>query len=465
MDPNLITAEQAVKSLTNIAPFLWPFVLLSLGVALTPVSPISWSYSTWLLFIIPLTLTVFAPVRAFSGPLRYGYLEYASKIGSLVVTLLKAVVVHFHAIPTLALPALFFLPVLPILFFVVFPAIPVIWHYVTYHYHRRLKAVTTSMDKTNASLDLAMVRAKQGLSLALTFEKQALYTVSAARCTPLLAFSRYSTDFGASNDVEGHLRLAQNPGTLGGDLTDRVLDAEKQIAVIEDESLALRALTKHAISVATRGDMVDGEGLADDAVKSLENIVKLVAELYATADHARCTWVEFRRRFNKVVSSASATTATLEFVITRAQRAAGLAHTYETEALAFVSTTGRIASQTIALHDADFFESSAPVQQARQAISNEATNARTLGSSIADRVILVDAKIGDIEIEAEDIRVKLQRALTATAEGDVAGGESLTVDAANSLANLVESAQELTFASEEVRQVWVQLSVEAWTIP
>ncbi|KIL58223.1 hypothetical protein M378DRAFT_337304 [Amanita muscaria Koide BX008] len=235
-DPTPIIPQQAIASLANIAPFLWPFVLLSLGVALTPVSPISWSYSTWLLFIIPLIITVFAPIRTFSGPLRFAYLEYASKIASLALSLLKSVVLNFHSIPTLALPALFFLPVLPVLFFIFFPALPIVWHYVAYHYRRRLKAVTTSVAKTNASLNLAIARAREALALAHTYEKQALCTISATRSIPLVGLSRHSTDFGTPvfNDSEGQWRLIPTPGTLGADLVGKVLDTEKQMVAIED---------------------------------------------------------------------------------------------------------------------------------------------------------------------------------------------------------------------------------------
>src|SRR6266511_2062916 len=161
-------------------------------------------------------------------------------MASLTVSLLKAVVINFHSIPTLALPALFFLPVLPILFFVFFPALPVVWHFIAYHYRRRLKAVTTSVGKTNAGLDLAIARARQAMALAHTYEKQALCTVSTTRSSPLLALSRHSTDFGTPVFTEGHRR------TLGADLAGKVLDTEKQMAVIEDALQGLLALSEQA---------------------------------------------------------------------------------------------------------------------------------------------------------------------------------------------------------------------------
>ena len=451
----------------DIAPFLWPFVLLSLGVALTPVSPISWSYSTWLLFIIPLIITVFAPIRTFSGPVRFAYLEYASKIASWAVSLLKAVVINFHSIPTLALPALFFLPVLPIIFFVFFPALPVVWHFIAYHYRRRLKAVTTSVAKTNSSLDLAMDRARQAMALAHAYEKQALYTVSTSRSTPLVALSRHSTDFGTPefNNSEGHWQLMQRPGTLGADLAGKVLDTEKQMTAIENASQEVRALLEQAVVVAAEGDIVEGEKLADNAAHSLEDVVKQVEELLSIADQARCIWVEFRRRLNKVTTSASTTTARLDLEVTQARRAATLAHTYETQALAFVSTTRRTASQTLALHDADFFETSEPVQRARQTISNEAERVRASGNSLADKMLMVEKTIGDVEFRAENIRALLEQAVTVTVDGDVVKGETLTAKAADFLKVIVESVQGLRSTSEDVRKAWVELSVKYCTIP
>jgi phage shock protein A len=451
----------------DIAPFLWPFVLLSLGVALTPVSPISWSYSTWLLFIIPLIITVFAPIRTFSGPLRFAYLEYASKITSWAVSLLKAVVLNFHSIPTLALPALFFLPVLPVLFFVFFPAIPIVWHFIAYHYRRRLKAVTTSVAHTNASLDLAISRARQAVALAHTYEKQALYTFSETRCIPLVAVARHSTDFGTPtlSDSEGHWRLIQTPGTLGADLAGKVLDTEKQMTLIEDASQRVRALSEQAVVVATEGDMVAGEELAENAAHAMQNVVNQVDELRSVADQARCTWVDLRQRLHKVTTSASTTTARLDLMVAQAERATTLAHSYEKQALAFVSTTRRTASHTLALHDADFFETSDPVQQARGAISAEAERVRALGNSLSYKVALVKTKIIAIEYESSNIRILLEQAVTATVDGNVEAGESWTAIAEENLRGVIGSVQELSSTSDEIRQAWVELSVEYWAIP
>ncbi|KAI9509675.1 hypothetical protein F5148DRAFT_1282684 [Russula earlei] len=194
MSPSL-DAQQIVSSLAGITPFLWPFLLLSLGVALAPMSPLSWNYSTWLLFIIPLVITVFAPIRTFSGPIRYAYLEYASKVTALLVSLLGVLTMTFKSVPALALPAFFILPVLPILFFVLFPALPVVWHYISYHYRRRLKAVTTSVSKTTAALDLVIARARRVAALAHSYEKEALCTISTTRRTASLTLALHSTDF------------------------------------------------------------------------------------------------------------------------------------------------------------------------------------------------------------------------------------------------------------------------------
>jgi len=603
---------------TGIAPFLWPFILLSLGVALTPVSPISWSYSTWLLYIVPLIITIFAPVRRFSGPLRFAYLEYASKIASWTVSLLKIVIGNFKSIPTLALPALFLLPVIPILFFVLFPALPIIWHYIAYHYRCRLNALTTSADKTMASLDLAISRAKEAVALAHTYEKQALYSICTTRGAPLLEVSRHSTDFGTPNNSDGRWRLVPRPGTLGAELAGKVLDTEKQMAVIEDASQEVRALSEQMVAVATEGNMVAGETLWENTADALKKVVKQVDELGSTADQARCKWVEFRRRMNalttsvaktvanldlnitrarqamalahtyekqalytvstsrgtasrhstdfgtpsnsegrliqrpgtlggdlagrvldaekqmtaiegasqrvrdlseqavavategditagerlagnaatelenvgkqvnrlcstadlaraiwvefrrrlnNVTSSASATSARLDSVITQARRADTLAHSYEKQALEFISTTRRTAFQSLALYDADFFESTAQVTLARQTISNEAQRVRAVGNKLKDTILMVDANIGSIEYEAEGVRGSLEEAVAAAVDGDVAKGEKLTADATNSLQAVMESLKELCSTSEDVHESWIELSVQYWTMP
>jgi len=297
------------------------------------------------------------------------------------------------------------------------------------------------------------------MALAHTYEKQALCTVSTTRSSPLLALSRHSTDFGTPVFTEGHRR------TLGADLAGKVLDTEKQMAVIEDALQGLLALSEQAVAVATEGDMVAGEELAENAAHSLENVVKQVDELRSVADQARCTWVEFHRRLNKVTTSASTTTASLDVTVTQARRAATLAHTYEKEALAFVSTTRRTASQTLAIYDADFFETTPQVQQARQTIRNEAERVRGLGSSLTDKMLLVKVNIGDVESDAESIRALLEQAVTATVDGDVATGENLTAKAADFLNAVVETVEGLCSASDDVRQAWIELSVECWTIP
>ncbi len=105
------------------------------------------------------------------------------------------------------------------------------------------------------------------MALAHTYEKQTLCTVSTTRSTPLLALSGHSTDFGTPvfNDSEWHWWLLQRPGTFGADLVGKVVDMEKQMAVIEEASQGVHALSERAVTVATKGDMVAGEELAGNA--------------------------------------------------------------------------------------------------------------------------------------------------------------------------------------------------------
>jgi len=403
---------------TDIVPFLWPFVLLSVGVALTPVSPISWSYSTWLLFIIPLIITIFAPIRTFSGPLRFAYVEYASKIASLAVSLLKAVIVNFQAIPTLALPAFFLLPMLPILFFVFFPALPVIWHFIAYRYRLRLKAVVTSVTETNASLDLVIARASQALSNAHIYEKQAVATT---QVIPKVTLSRHSTDF-STPVFEGHWRLTQIPGTLGADLARKVLDTEKQMAVIEDASQGVRALSERAVAVATEGDMVVGEELAGSAAQSMESIVKQVDGLLSTADQARSSWIEFRHSLSQVTTFTSKTINDLDLAVTQARRAATLAHSYE-----FVSQT-QLSAQS----------------------------SGTLGAELARKVLDTERQMAAIEDASQGVRALSGRAIAAASEGNTVVGEQLAKSIAQSMEEVVKQVNELLSTADQARRSWVE---------
>jgi hypothetical protein len=176
----------------GLTPFLIP---LSLGAALTPLSPLSWSYSTWLLFIVPLVITVFAPTRTFSRPLRYGHLEYTSHVMSLLVPLFGKLTETFKSLPTLALPALFLLPIVPVLCFFLLPALPVAWHYIAYHYRHHLEEVSASVSKTTVALDLTLARARWAVTLTHTYEKEALDTASTTRRTAMLTLKLHHTNF------------------------------------------------------------------------------------------------------------------------------------------------------------------------------------------------------------------------------------------------------------------------------
>ena len=439
----------------DIAPFLWPFVLLSLGVALTPVSPISWSYSTWLLFIIPLIITVFAPIRTFSGPLRFAYLEYSPKIASLAVSFLKIVVSSFHSIPTLALPALFFLPVIPILFFVFFPALPVVWHYIAYNYRRRLEAVTTSVAESNVSLDLGIARARQAMALAHTYEKQVLYTVSTTGTIPLLALSQHSTDFATSefNKSEGHWQLIQTPGTLGADLAGIILDTEKQMAAIEDASQEVRALSEKAVAVSTEGDMVEGEKVAENAAKSLKTVLKQVDELRSKADQTRSIWVEFRHRLKAVSASVAETTASLDLAIASARQAMTLAHSYEKEALYTVSTTGSTPLLALSRHSTDF---ATPVFNRSEGYWRLTQTPGTLGADLAGKVLDTEKQMAIIEDASQEVRTLLEQAITDATEGNMVAGEESAEGAAQSLENVVKQVDELRSISDQARCTWVE---------
>ena len=313
-----------------------------------------------------------------------------------------------------------------------------------------------------------MARAIQSMALAHTYEKQALYTVS-TRSTPLLALTRHSTDFATSvftdSDLEEHGQLIRipAPSTVGSTLAGKLLETEKQMAVIEDASQRVRALSEQAVALATEGDMAAGQKLEEEAARSLKNVVNQVDHLCSIADEVRCTWVELRSRLNKITSSASKTTARLELAVTQARQGAAQALMYEKQALEFISTTRRTAFETIALHNADFFASSGSAKQARKMISEEAENVRVLGSTLTEKMSYVD--IGDVESDVEHIRAKLEEAVTVSVDGDVARGEKLTAEAEVSLEDVARTVQVLCSTSDEVREYWLKLSLRSWALP
>lgn len=114
---------------------------------------------------------------------------------SLLVPLFGKLTETFKSLPTLALPALFLLPIAPVFCFFLLPALPVAWHYIAYHYRRRLEQVNTSASKTTIALDLSLARARRAVTLAHTYEKEALDTASTTRRTALLTLKLHHTDF------------------------------------------------------------------------------------------------------------------------------------------------------------------------------------------------------------------------------------------------------------------------------
>lgn len=157
-----------------------------------------------------------------------------------------------------------------------------------------------------------------------------------------------------------------------------------------------------------------------------------------------------------ITTSASTITARLDLVVAQARRADALAHKYEKR---------RSASQTLALHGANFFDRSASVHQARQAIGNEAERVRELGSSLTNKMSFLKASVADVESGVAKIRVLLEQAVTTAVEGDIAEGETLTASATNALKAAIDIVEGLCSTSDNARQVWVELSVECWAIP
>ena len=206
--------------------------------------------------------------------------------------------------------------------------------------------------------------------------------------------------------------------------------------------------------------MVVGEEWAKSNAQSMKTLLKQVDKLISTTNEAESLWVEFHRRSTKVTTSTSTITASLDLAVTQARRAVTLAHTYEKQGLAFVSETRRSASHTLALHGAGFFQTSAPVQKARETITVDSQRVHKLGNNLAEKMASVAAKLSDVEVEAEKIRALLVQAVTDTVDGDMDTAENSTADAAEALRGVVEIVQGLASTSESVRQDWVKLSVD-----
>lgn len=114
---------------------------------------------------------------------------------SLLVPFFGKLTETFKSLPTLALPALFLLPIAPVPCFFLLPALPIAWHYIAYHYRRRLEEVNTTVTKNTIALDLAVARARRAVTLAHAYEKQALDTASTSRRAALLTLRLHHTDF------------------------------------------------------------------------------------------------------------------------------------------------------------------------------------------------------------------------------------------------------------------------------
>ncbi|KAF8342528.1 hypothetical protein F5887DRAFT_350075 [Amanita rubescens] len=294
MDPSTIIKG----SLASIAPFLFP---LSLGAAITgalspipwsPLSstysalplpnfaPLSWSYSAWLIFILILVIIVFAPTRMFTGPLRFAYLEYASRLISLLVPLLGTAISTFKSIPMLALSALFFLPIAPILFFLFFlflPTLPLAWQFIDYHYRRRLEGVTASASTINSGLDLAIARALRSAALARTYEKQAFDTVSTTRRTASLTLTLHSTDF---FDTAASAWASMGPTAL------RIEDVVAASREVVDMAENLRQLNDRRVEQVT-GILVERANNANAAAVKTGLLARQAQESVASSEDAR----------------------------------------------------------------------------------------------------------------------------------------------------------------------------------
>ncbi|KAN0102504.1 hypothetical protein V8E52_011876 [Russula decolorans] len=307
----------------NTFKFLEPYHLVICAV-LALSSPAGWSWAwAWPLSPLPVPLSEFwfhgliltglaligfvAPTTKFSGPLRFGYLEY----NTLVAT-------FFQHLPSLSPYAVLFFVFLPSSPYWMLPywmmcALPVGWQYVLQNYRANVQDTRNKVDTARSLATVAANSAREYAKEAAEYEKQAMEVVAVRRRDARLAESVKVTDFfdraavswaalgsitAAVSDVANAARLAeedagevQGSDRAGTHAYESLQKARSAVANAEDaESKAKYAQTTVRESydaqqqdAAARQQALANADKAVEAAKDIKDRMAKSPEILSTA--------------------------------------------------------------------------------------------------------------------------------------------------------------------------------------
>jgi hypothetical protein len=209
--------------------------------------PVKWDWPGWPLpplsefwyhglLLTGLALIGFVvPTSKFSGPLRFGYLEYNTLVST-----------FFQHLPNLSPYAVLFFVFLPSSPYWMSPywmmcALPVGWQYVLQSYRKNVQDIRNKVDTARAVATIAANTAREYAKEAAEYEKQTMEVVVVRRRDAMLAKSVKITDFfdrsAGSWAALGRIAAAAN------DATDAAREAEE----------AAREAERHARAVLDSG--------------------------------------------------------------------------------------------------------------------------------------------------------------------------------------------------------------------
>ena len=192
-----------------------------------------------------------APTTKFSGPLRFGYLEY----NTLVSTFFQ----HLPSLSPYAVLFLFFLPSSPYWMtpywmspYWMMCSLPVGWQYVLQNYRENVQDIRNKVDTAQAVATVAANSAREYAKEAAEYEKQTMEVVVVRRRDAMLAESVKLTDFfdraAESWAALGRIAAAAN------DATDAAREAEEYAKAVPESGRSRNSRARVAPEGCGRGD-------------------------------------------------------------------------------------------------------------------------------------------------------------------------------------------------------------------
>src|SRR6267154_856063 len=171
-------------------------------------SPVGWGWAAWpfpplsefwypgLLLTGLALIGLVAPTTKFSGPLRFGYLEYNTLVSTfyqLLPSLSPYAILFFVFLPS----SPFWMPVSPYWMspYWMTCALPVGWQYVLQSYRENVQGITNKVDTARSSATVAANSAREYAKDAAEYEKQTMEVVAVRQRDAMLAKSVKITDF------------------------------------------------------------------------------------------------------------------------------------------------------------------------------------------------------------------------------------------------------------------------------